>query len=84
MAKTLTKAWKRALNKPKSKADALVADNEEAIEWCHENGAHVVFNEENCVVSITFNRLTKSITKSGVSLRDAVREIQEARNQERQ
>ena len=70
--------------KPKAKADALVADNDEALEWCHENGAHVVFNAENCVVALGPKLLTKSVTKSAVSLRDAVREIQEARNQERQ
>jgi hypothetical protein len=67
-----------------SKAEVLVADNDDATEWCHENGAHVMFSKDGCVVSTPLILMRAGQVQTANSLVLAVREIQKARNQERQ
>lgn len=78
---------------PKAK-ETLVADNDDATEWCHEKRAHVIFGKHGCVVTVlgigvldsTAGVAAEKMTDVmvGRSLVEAVRKIQRARNQGRQ
>ena len=72
------------MSKPKAKKEALVADNDEATEWCHENGAHVMFSKDGIVITTPHGLMVAGRCETAPSLVQAVRIIQKARSQERQ